>query len=305
MKERAIKNALAIRQAKIDEAKRLAENKQERALSIPEIASAHSAFLEKHFEACRQGNISEIEVENAHNAYLAALKKHGFSEDDFEYTPLCPICGDSGNYNGKTCKCVWNEYIKQLKIVCDIEKRAKFTFANCDTKTISNEAQRATLEKLYAYMKKYAAKLPEVKTKNIVLSGTVGTGKTCLASAVARATVEGGKSCKFLSAYEFNTEMLSCHTSPIAERANKLHDVLTADLLVIDDLGTEPRLKNVTVEYLLLVLEERVRAGLCTIITTNLGADGILSRYGERIYSRLSDKIHSKFFTLSGNDLRH
>ena len=305
MKERAINNALAIRQSKIDAAKRLAEVQMEKALAISEISSAYSAFLEKRFSAYRQGNISEIEVEKAHDAYISALKKHGFSETDFDYTPLCPICGDKGNVDGKACKCVWTEYIKQLKIVCDIEKRAKFTFANCDTKTISDEAQRATLEKLYAYMSKYAAKLPDVKTKNIVLSGTVGTGKTCLASAVARATVEGGKSCKFLSAYEFNTEMLSCHTSPIAERADKLHDVLTADLLVLDDLGTEPRLQNVTIEYLLLVLEERVRAGLCTIITTNLGADGILSRYGERIYSRLSDKIHSKFFTLSGNDLRH
>ncbi|MDE6060760.1 MAG: ATP-binding protein, partial [Clostridia bacterium] len=247
MKERAINNALAIRQSKIDAAKRLAEVQMEKALAISEISSAYSAFLEKRFSAYRQGNISEIEVEKAHDAYISALKKHGFSETDFDYTPLCPICGDKGNVDGKACKCVWTEYIKQLKIVCDIEKRAKFTFANCDTKTISDEAQRATLEKLYAYMSKYAAKLPDVKTKNIVLSGTVGTGKTCLASAVARATVEGGKSCKFLSAYEFNTEMLSCHTSPIAERADKLHDVLTADLLVLDDLGTEPRLQNVTI----------------------------------------------------------
>ena len=125
--------------------------------------------------------------------------------------------------------------------------------------------QRTQLDKLYDWMKAYSQKIPAVKLKNIVLSGSVGTGKTCLASAIARAAVDRGKSCKFTSAFEFNNEMLAAHTSPIAERNAHLHDVLTADLLVIDDLGTEPKIRNVTVEYLLLVLEERLIAKRCTI----------------------------------------
>ena len=90
-----------------------------------------------------------------------------------------------------------------------------------------------------------------------------------------------------MSAYEFNALMLKIHTSPIAERNALIHDVITADLLLIDDLGTEPMLKNVTVEYLLLVIEERQTKGRATLVTTNLDTDGILLRYGERIYSRL------------------
>ncbi len=303
MKERAINKALSRRRARIDEAKREAENKLAAALLIPEISIAHSQYVDKKFNSILNGKNTEG-VTAAHKAYLSALAKHGISESDFEYTPLCSNCKDTGSVNGKACDCVWSEYIDCLKEQCNILVKAPFTFADCDSALIIDETQRSSVEKLYKYMEAYSDKLPDVNYKNIVLSGSVGTGKTCLASAVARAAVERGKSCKFMSAYEFNSEMLACHTSPISERTERLHDLLTADLLVIDDLGTEPILKNVTIEYLLLTLEERLNAGLCTIITTNLDEGRIMSRYFERIYSRLSDKRHSRFFNLNGKDLR-
>ena len=303
MKERAINVAMTKRRARIDAAEREAENKLSAALSIPEISAAHTLYVDKKFNNILNGKNPD-EVTAARDKYLSALSKYGYSESEFEYTPLCPVCKDRGSVNGRACDCVWEEYISCLKDECNILAKAPFTFGDCDTSVISEEAQRATLERLYKHMSAYADKLPDVNYKNIVLSGTVGSGKTCLASAVARAAVERGKSCKFMSAYEFNNEMLACHTSPISERSERLHDVLTADLLVIDDLGTEPILKNVTIEYLLLTLEERLNAELCTLITTNLDEDGIMSRYFERIYSRLGDKRHSRFFKLSGKDLR-
>lgn len=304
MKERAIKRTLSLRQASVDNAKRTAEQRLEQALAIPEIASAHTALVDTRFASMLGGAANNEKLTAARSAYLSALNKYGFSEDDFEYTPLCPICKDSGNNNGKVCKCVWEEYVKQLAIECRIAEKAPFTFDDCNTAIAKDDEQRKNLNSLYAFMRKYADKLPDVNIRTIVLSGSVGTGKTCIASAVANAVVKRGMSCKYVSAYEFGSEMLSCHTSPIAERADRLHDVLTADLLVIDDLGTEPILKNVTIEYLLLTLEERLNAGLCTIITTNLDESRIMSRYFERIYSRLSDKLHSRFIRLGGNDLR-
>ena len=150
----------------------------------------------------------------------------------------------------------------------------------------------------------YSKQIPNNPLKNLVFSGSTGTGKTCLASAVARNAVEHGKSCKYMSAFEFHSEMVDVHTSPITERANKLHDILTADLVVIDDLGVEPYFKNITVEYLLLVLEERTRAGFCTLITTNLDDGDLQTKYGDRICSRLLDKKHSRIAAFAGNDLR-
>lgn len=304
MKERAIKRVTEQRQFKINKAKEIAERKRSEALATPEIAEVHARYVNLRFKASIQNGISEKTVQSAYKTYKAALKAHGIDEREFEYTPLCSECHDVGVVNGKVCKCVWTDYIEALKKECDIVNKAAFTFEDCDVKKIDNDKQRENLKSYYAFMKQYSQKLPAVNLKNIVFSGGTGTGKTCLASAVARNAVENGKSCKFTSAFEFNNEMLSAHTSTISERANKLHDVLTADLLVIDDLGVEPLYRNVTVEYLLLVIEERTRSGLCTLITTNLGIDDLQTKYGDRICSRLLDKKLSRIAIFNGQDLR-
>ena len=302
MKKRAIDIALAKKRSDIAAKKDGIRSTTALIMSIPDIKSAHEKYVNATFKNALGG--FEKEEQAAKKAYIAALAKHGYSESDMIYTPTCPICGDTGNADGKLCKCVWNEYIAALKAITEIEKRAPFTFADANFDAVKDEAQRENLKKLYAYFKAYADKLPNVKTKTVVFFGGIGTGKTCLASAIARETVERGKSAKMVSAYEFNAWMLEAHTSPISERNARLNDYLTADLLVIDDLGTEPMLKNVTVEYLLLVLEERQNKGLPTLITTNFSPARLLGRYGERIYSRLSNKNCSRIFEIGGKDLR-
>ncbi|MBO7151758.1 MAG: DNA replication protein DnaC, partial [Clostridia bacterium] len=62
--------------------------------------------------------------------------------------------------------------------------------------------------------------------------------------------------------------------------------------------------KNVTCEYIQLVLDERLSKGLTTIITTNLSELQLKERYGERIFSRLSDSKHSLMRRIPGKDLR-
>ena len=76
------------------------------------------------------------------------------------------------------------------------------------------------------------------------------------------------------------------------------------DILVIDDLGTEPIYNNVTREYLLALISERLDKNKHFIITTNLTAEEMLSRYNERFISRLSDKNKTKFIPFNGKDLR-
>ena len=63
-------------------------------------------------------------------------------------------------------------------------------------------------------------------------------------------------------------------------------------------------LKNVTLEYLQLVLDERTRDGRTTVITTNLSEKQLKDRYGERIFSRLSDTRHALLRRIPGKDLR-
>jgi len=80
---------------------------------------------------------------------------------------------------------------------------------------------------------------------------------------------------------------------------------LNCDLLCIDDLGTENILKNVTVEYLYLILSERLNKGKPIIITTNLSLEQIEKVYDDRILSRLTHKLTGLLINFEGEDLRN
>ena len=305
MKKRALKIALSEQRAEVTARKDAHSRRVARILSTPKINDAYSKYVSALFKKAFNGEeVNEAEEAEAKMNYVKTLAEFGYSESDMNYRPFCPVCNDNGYVDGKLCRCVRARYIGILKEVCDIENRAPFTFADANFEVAKDDTQREALQKLFAFGKAWADRLPQVNTKSLVFFGSAGTGKTFLSSAIARETIERGNSVQYVSAYEFNSAMLSVHTSPLAEREYKLNDYLTSDLLVIDDLGTEPMLKNVTLEYLLLVLEERTNKGLCTLITTNLSPSRLLNRYGERIYSRLASKQTSRIFEFKGNDLR-
>lgn len=305
MKERAVQTVLTRRAEEHAAAVKAAEKKRAEAYAVPEISDAQKEYTSARFAALlKPSDEGNSAAEKAKKVYENALKKYGYSEDAFTVTPSCPLCGDTGNNGGALCKCVYGDYIKELALECDVERRAPFSFTDCNPVN-ADEEQKTALKKLYASMERFVDKYPDVKYNVLVFAGKTGTGKSCLAYAMARKTVlTYGRSALVRSAYELNNVFLACHTSYLSEREGILHDVMTADMLVIDDLGTEPMLKNVTVEYLQLLLEERGRNGLCTVVTTNMSAAQMLKRYGERIFSRLADSKNALVRSIPGKDLR-
>lgn len=280
-----------------------AEARMTAAFSVPEISDAQRAYVTALHKCLMRGRQPDDSVNALHDAYVTALAAHGYGEEDFVPTVNCSVCGDTGISDGRPCACIREKFIRELGIACDVDPNGLLC-ADFDPSSISDKAQAERLAKAYAVMDRYTSGYPSVTRRIIVFSGKTGTGKTYLAAATAREMVSRGYSAVTLSAMKFNNTMLKCHTSPYEERESILHDVLTADMLIIDDLGTEPRYKNVTCEYLLLVLEERSSAKLSTVITTNLSADDILHVYNERIFSRLCDKRAALFMNFEGEDLR-
>ena len=61
---------------------------------------------------------------------------------------------------------------------------------------------------------------------------------------------------------------------------------MECDLLILDDLGTEFT-NQFTVSCIYNLLNTRLNKGLPTVISTNLSAGELLSRYEDRIYSRI------------------
>lgn len=80
--------------------------------------------------------------------------------------------------------------------------------------------------------------------------------------------------------------------------------LFTVPLLVLDDLGMEPLMQNVTIEQIYNLLNERIVNGLSTVISTNLSMENVRERYTDRVHSRLMDVTEARFINLVGKDVR-
>ena len=219
-----------------------------------------------------------------YNKYLSELK--------VKYN--CELCKDTGVYKNKRCKCYYALLTKYLLESLNVKERVYPTFSN----DIPNG-----LEKHYELLNKFVKKFPNTEIKNFVFLGKVGTGKTYLASSVVGELNKNKVLTVFLTSNELNSIFLKMHRQEIDREL--IFDILTAcDLLVIDDLGTEPLYNNVTAEYLLAIISERLDKNKHFIITTNLTTGEILNRYNERFLSRISDKKHTAIIPFNGKDLR-
>jgi len=154
-------------------------------------------------------------------------------------------------------------------------------------------------KKLYETLDKYVIAFPT--PKNLCLVGAAGTGKTHAAQIVGTKLLGQGHSVLYITAfslvqrfkdYIFNFER------------DALDYLFSCDLLIIDDLGTEPKIKNVSDEYLLNVINERMANDMPYIITTNLAPEDILARYDERLTSRILSKQTSIVIQMKSKDLR-
>ena len=84
----------------------------------------------------------------------------------------------------------------------------------------------------------------------------------------------------------------------------RLRPLMEAELLLIDDLGTEPLMNNVTVTQLFNLLNERQMSGRHTVLSTNLSMNELQERYTERVTSRLLDKGACLRVGFVGGDVR-
>ena len=136
-----------------------------------------------------------------------------------------------------------------------------------------------------------------------MFNGFPGLGKTYLLNCMGKRILQRGYSVLKLTAFKL-MEILKVSYLNNDSALTSLGDLLSVDLLLIDDLGTEPRYNNITVEYLFSLINERVLSRKHTVIATNLTPSNVKERYGERIYSRLSDDNTGGFFELKGDDIR-
>ncbi len=291
-------------------AEKLADKNRDKLKQIP--AFMHLIKLEKDviFELAKAENANKKTTElsgvlkNVRKQKLALLKSLKMTPDDLLPQYECKDCNDTGIFSGRVCACFVKHRNAELVKASGIDAQNLASFDKFDTSICTDKTQAKNLEKLKSLVEKWANTYPAVKKRNLVFSGKVGVGKTFITECLARFMIEKNFSVCFVSAFDMNNIMLSYHTTFNETKNSHLVPLLESDFLFIDDLGTEPLIKNVTLNYLFLVLSERERFNKPVIITTNLSPEDILNRYDERIYSRLTNKRTSTIFHLDGNDLR-
>jgi DNA replication protein DnaC len=127
-----------------------------------------------------------------------------------------------------------------------------------------------------------------------------GLGKSFLGNAIAYEALLRGVDAERVTAYAFVQTVLK----DIRERTERTLRYQRVPLLVLDDLGSEPSIPNVSFEWLFAVINERTLAGLATVCSSNLTLKQLSDFYDERFMSRLCDRNTTQVLQLTGQNLR-
>lgn len=121
----------------------------------------------------------------------------------------------------------------------------------------------------------------------LLFSGSVGSGKTFLAAAIANVLIEQQTKLLFLVVPDLLDELRATYDSKSETSEYDLLDIArTIPVLILDDLGAH-NYTDWTRNRLYTILNYRTNEQLPTIITTNLSFDEIETYLGERTCSRL------------------
>ena len=241
-------------------------------------------------EFIRQLSIKSLAAQDKRKALL---KKAGYSENYLEAEYHCPVCKDTGSHDGYYCQC----YKRLIREVAAEELSAASPLKRCTFESFSLSKypdvvdktlgvnQREYMTKVYDYCKAYAEDFT-TKSKNLLMMGATGLGKTHLSLAIANCVLQKGYDVYYDSIQNIMDKLEGEHFGRLPREESIKEDILSCDLLIIDDLGVEFS-TQFTVSELHNIINTRILRCLPTIISTNLELADIEKQYSQRIASRI------------------
>ena len=256
-------------------------------------------------------NISKLKQEKE-----KLLKSLGLSLEYLEPFYNCNLCKDTGYIlnNGKTsmCSCL-KQKIYNIEYNQKNENTIKNqTFDNFNINLFSNEVNekkynskispRENITDIKNAAINFINNFDDENTKNLIFSGGTGLGKTFLSNCIINSLLENGKTVMYQTAPVMLDNLISDLFAKPDKQIGISSSLLSVDLLVIDDLGTET-LNSMKFTELYKIINTRLLSNKTkTIISTNLDLRGIFQTYDERLASRFVG--YYDIYRFFGDDIR-
>ena len=290
-------------------------NRQQAQEKLPELAGLEDEARRCGFEAARlaatgaekdkvQAMLAKGDEIRARRDEL--LRGAGIDPAGLEPVYQCPACRDTGRVNGNTCECLIR-MARRLRRE-EIAASTALSVSRFDAldRTLYpdvfdpalGDTQRHYMTELLDQLEEYANTFDE-RSVSLVLRGNAGLGKTHAALAIAGMVLEKGYDVVYISAQELFGRL---EKTRFDEDNSLMEGVLEADLLILDDLGTE-YVSPYMLSCFYTILNTRIGNRRPTIYTTNI-VDGTAfeARYTEKIASRLGGECEDFLFV--GEDIR-
>ena len=309
-----------IEQSKIKALRQIEARKSELYEQIPRIHEIDNEIFNTGAKLARmliKGAIqSEFEALKLNSANLEKerqkiLSNNGYNSDYFVEPYSCKVCLDSGIINNSKCHCLNQKIIDKyyqmsnLSEIISIENFDTFNMEYYSSEIVSKygRSPRANMEAIFSASLKFVESFgAKNKFSNLLFYGSTGLGKTFLSNCIAKEILDLGFSVIYVSSGQLFS-ILERHRfgKDSLDAVNYISTLMNAELLIIDDLGTEFTNKLVQSE-LFNILNTRILHKKSTIISTNIPLLELEEHYNRRIFSRIVGEFTS--FNFIGRDIR-
>ncbi len=246
-----------------------------------------------------------LELQKKRKSILESL---GLDENVLDVHYTCPKCEDTGIFDGHYCTCI-KSLVTQMQSdnlnMCAPAKTSTFESFRLDYYNgvvipETGESAYERMSQILAFCKGWAEDFDR-NSQSILMFGNTGLGKTHLSLAIANVVVSKGYNVIYKTAGTLFSQLEKERFGRLKGNESPEEEVLSCDLLILDDLGSE-FITQFTVSEVYNIINSRMLAGKPTIINTNLKYDEIADKYNPRVYSRIiGDYVPLEFI---GFDIR-
>jgi len=231
----------------------------------------------------------------------------GYLEDVYQ----CRGCLDTSfAEDGSRCSCFKQRLISRYYQMSNLSrvlvgenfKNFNFDYYSSSKHESSGVSPKEKIELIHRYAKKFVECFEE-KPDNLFFHGKVGLGKTFLCNCIAKEILDKGHTVLYAPATKLFKiiEDARFNRSEMTAPSQQIDFFYSAELLIIDDLGTEFS-TLATQSALFDIVNSRILDGRSTIISSNLSPWELEGHCSDRVVSRILE--HYELFHFIGDDIR-